>query len=304
VIPVAGSGDLPAAVLVDIDDEKTGTYYVHAVAPPATLDELLETSSRSGTRTRVRAITLDNIPSMVRAPKTQVDAATTPSGGHGDSSVHHVVQHLRRGIISGEYPHDTKLLPKAIAERCGTSFIPVREALRILESEGFVVFRHNRGAWVTTLSIADLEDLYELRIDLESEAVRRARPCAARDLELLGDVLDRIHIANQRQDADKVVALNRDFHFLIYRRINSPRRLRMIEQLWLHAERYQHMSVEYRHDAADEEHRQVINLLAAGDHSAAADAMRDHLTSTVNLLRTAFLSAGTRSEMALDAGSP
>ena len=77
----------------------------------------------------------------------------------------------------------------------------------------------------------------------------------------------------------------------------------MIEQLWLHAERYQHMSVEFRHDAADEEHRQVIDLLAAGDHSAAADAMRDHLTSTVNLLRTAFLSAATRSEMALDAGS-
>ena len=240
---------------------------------------------------------------MVRSPKAQVDAATA-GGGHGDSSVHHVVQHLRRGIISGEYPHDTKLLPKAIAEQCGTSFIPVREALRILESEGFVVFRHNRGAWVTTLSIADLEDLYELRIELESEAVRRARPCTERDLELLGDVLDRIHIANRRQEADKVVALNRDFHFLIYRRIDSPRRLRMIEQLWLHAERYQHMSVEFRHDAADEEHRQVINLLAAGDHSAAADAMRDHLTSTVNLLRTAFLSAATHSEMALDAGSP
>jgi DNA-binding GntR family transcriptional regulator len=45
---------------------------------------------------------------------------------HGDSSVDHVVEHLRSGIISGEYPHDTKLLPKAIAERCGTSFIPVR----------------------------------------------------------------------------------------------------------------------------------------------------------------------------------
>jgi hypothetical protein len=57
MIPVAGSGDLPATVLVDIDDEKSGTYYVHAVAPAATLDELLETRFRSGTGTRVRAIT-------------------------------------------------------------------------------------------------------------------------------------------------------------------------------------------------------------------------------------------------------
>jgi DNA-binding GntR family transcriptional regulator len=240
---------------------------------------------------------------MVRTLKAHVDATATAAGGHGDSSVDHVVRHLRREIVSGEYARDTKLFPKAIAKRCGTSFIPVREALRILESEGFVVFRHNRGAWVTTLSIADLEDLYELRIELESDAVRRAGPGAARDIELLGDVLDRIHIANERQEAAKVVALNRDFHFLIYRHVNSPRRLRMIEQLWLHAERYQHMSVAFRHDAADEEHRQVIDLLAAGDYDGAADAMRDHLTSTVNLLRTAFLSAGTGSEVAVEAGS-
>jgi DNA-binding GntR family transcriptional regulator len=240
---------------------------------------------------------------MARTLKAQVDAPASPGGSNRDSSVYHVVQHLRGGIISGEYPDDTKLFPKAIAKRCGTSFIPVREALRILESEGFVVFRHNRGAWVTTLSIADLEDLYELRIELESEAVRRARHFSARDLELLGDVLDRIHIANQRQDADKVVALNREFHFLIYGHLDSPRRLRMIEQLWLHAERYQRMSVEFRHDAADEEHRHVIDLLAAGDHDAAADAMRAHLTSTVDLLRTAYSNAATCSGMAVDSSS-
>lgn len=227
---------------------------------------------------------------------------TTLAVGHGDSSVDHVIQHLRAGIISGEYPHDTKLLPRAIAERCGTSFIPVREALRILESEGFVVFRHNRGAWVTSLSIADLEDLYELRVELEAQAVRRARPFDERDIELLRDVLDRIHRANRRKEAHKVVLLNRDFHFLIYRRSNSPRRLKVIEQLWMHAERYQHMSVEFRHDAADDEHRRIIALLAAGDHNRAADAMRDHLASTMNILRNAFLEGDTATEAAIDAG--
>jgi hypothetical protein len=57
VIPVAGSSDLPAAVLVDLEDEQSGTYYVHAVAPAATLDERLKTRSRGGTRARFRAIT-------------------------------------------------------------------------------------------------------------------------------------------------------------------------------------------------------------------------------------------------------
>lgn len=236
---------------------------------------------------------------MPKHPKSKAGgaagAATARGGGASvrtvDSSVDLVVQHLRQGIISGDYPHDTKLLPRAIAKRCGTSFIPVREALRILESEGFVVFRHNRGAWVTKLSIADLEDLYELRIELETQAVRWARPCSERDIKLLRDVVDRIAIANRRNEAEKVVELNRDLHFLIYRRSNSPRRLKIIEQLWLHAERYQHMSVEFRHDAADDEHRQIIDLLAAGDHNAAADALRGHLTTTVNLLRIAIFEA-------------
>jgi DNA-binding GntR family transcriptional regulator len=212
---------------------------------------------------------------MGRTEKSAAVSVPETAGRHGDSSVDHVVLHLRHGIINGEYQHNTKLLPKVIAERCGTSFIPVREALRVLESEGFVVFRHNRGAWVTTLSISDLEDLYELRIELECQAVRRARPCDERDIELLRDIVDRIGIANQRNERPKVVALNRDFHFLIYRRSNSPRRLKTIEQLWSHADRYQRMSVEFRHDAV-------------GDHNAAADAMRGHLTSTVNLLRAAF----------------
>ena len=225
---------------------------------------------------------------MARTWKSAAGSAPGTAVLHGDSSVDRVVKHLRHGIVSGEYRHNTKLLPKAIAERCGTSFIPVREALRILESEGFVLFRHNRGAWVTTLSISDLEDLYELRIELEGQAVRRARPCEERDIELLRDIVDRIAIANQRNEEPKVVALNRDFHFLIYRRSNSPRRLKTIEQLWAHADRYQRMSVEFRHDAADEEHREIIDLLAVGDHNAAADAMRGHLTSTVNLLRAAF----------------
>lgn len=229
---------------------------------------------------------------MHTSRKPIADRASRGSG-NGDSSVDVAVQHIRQGIINGEYRHDTKLLPRAIAERCGTSFIPVREAMRILESEGFVTFRHNRGAWVTPLSLSDLEELYELRIELESQAVRRARPCEERDIALMRDKVDRILIANQRNEANKVVALNRDLHFLIYRRCNSPRRLKMIEQLWMHAERYQRLSVDYRDDAADEEHRAIIDMLAMGDHNAAADAMRDHLTSTVNLLRAAFPDVGT-----------
>lgn len=236
---------------------------------------------------------------MAPRRKLVTDSNSGQTSQQGDSSVDQIVHHIRQGIISGQYRENTKLLPKLIAERCETSFIPVREALRILESEGFVVFRHNRGAWITPLSIDDLEDLYDLRMDLEGEAVRRARPLKQRDIERLYDIVDRINIANSRSDSHKVVSLNRDLHFLVYRRSDSPRRLKMIEQLWLHADRYQHKSLEFRHDAAEGEHREVIRHLEAGDHNAAAEAMQDHLSSTVSLLRSGFaqVDPATDSEM-------
>lgn len=202
-----------------------------------------------------------------------------------DSTVEQVLDFVRDGIISGRYAPRSKLLPKQIAEHCGTSFIPVREALRVLESEGFVTFVHNRGAWVTPLSLADLEDLYTIRLELECEAVRRAEPFTEAELRELDAMLDRSQMHAEKGRRSKVVGLNREFHFAIYRKANSPRRLKLIEQLWMHAARYQRLSLEYRHDAADSEHRDILTALRAGDHNAAARELHTHLSTTVSLLR-------------------
>jgi len=202
-----------------------------------------------------------------------------------DSTVEQVLEFIRDGIVKGGYPPQSKLLPKQIAESCGTSFIPVREALRVLESEGFVTFVHNRGAWVTPLSLHDLDDLYTIRLELECEAVRRAARLDDAELQALEKMLERSRIADERRRRAEVIRLNREFHFAIYRKADSPRRMKLIEQLWLHSARYQRMSLDYRHDAAEAEHRDVVEMLRCGDHDAAAESLRVHLTSTVALLK-------------------
>lgn len=202
-----------------------------------------------------------------------------------DSSVAHVVEHLRHGIITGRYRRDSKILPKQIAERCGTSFIPVREALRILEAEGFILFRHNRGAWVTPVSLADLEDLYDVRITMEADAVAKSKPFSDEALHDLQSLIEKMSKAYDDDDSSRVVKLNRDFHFRIYSNCGSDRRVRIIRQLWLHAERYQHLSVKVRHDAADDEHTAIVDALSTRDHELAAEALRSHLTTTVSLLK-------------------
>jgi DNA-binding GntR family transcriptional regulator len=195
---------------------------------------------------------------------------------------------MREDIIRGRYAPNSKLFPKAIAKEHGTSFIPVREALRILESEGFVTFVNNRGTWVTPLSIEDAKDLYATRIEIESSAVRQATPFSSEELDTLDEVLDEIRIRNAEHKAAEVVKLNRCFHFSLYEKSNSPRRMRLIEQLWLHSERYQRMSVKQRGDAGDAEHRAILGALRLGNHDAAADLLAEHLRTTIDLLASSF----------------
>ena len=201
-----------------------------------------------------------------------------------DSSVQQVLAFARAKIINGEYPPNTKLLPKILAEECGTSLIPVREAMRALESDGLVTFIHNRGAWVSPISIDDLNDLYSVRIPLEMNAVETAVDLTSEDIKKLHDLLDNADAAMNSNNKAEVVKLNKDFHFAIYSHSKSPWRLRLIETLWSHAERYQRFSLDFRKDAADREHHDIVDCLAAHDNRGAAKAMGVHLKSTVELL--------------------
>jgi DNA-binding GntR family transcriptional regulator len=201
-----------------------------------------------------------------------------------DSTVEQVVAFVREGIIAGDYRPGVKLLPKQIAESFGTSFIPVREALRVLESEGFVSFVHNRGAWVTPLSKADLHDIYMIRIELECEAVRQAAPLTKAEIAHLDGILATSRDRHKQRDNAALVALNREFHFAIYEKAGSPRRLKVIDQLWLHSARYQRLALNNRNDGAVAEHGRMLTKLRRGDHEGAAAALKSHLETTVRLM--------------------
>lgn len=205
-----------------------------------------------------------------------------------DSSVAKVLGYARDRIISGEFQPGTKLLPKILAEDCGTSLIPVREAFRALESEGLVTFIHNRGVWVSPLSLEDLNDLYSVRLLIESDTVKMAEPLTRVEIERLETYLEQACRAAEKGHDAKIITLNRSFHFLIYEKAKSPWRMNLIENLWSHTERYQRLSVHLRHDAADDEHRAIIDCLMIGDHNGASKAMTAHLKSTANLIAATY----------------
>src|SRR3984893_8789589 len=85
-----------------------------------------------------------------------------------------LVDALREAILTGRYAPGSRLVQDDLAETFGMSRIPLREALRRLEGEGLVVISPNRGAIVRPLAPKDVVDLYDLRLALESLALRRA----------------------------------------------------------------------------------------------------------------------------------
>ena len=85
-----------------------------------------------------------------------------------------VLAELRRAIIAGDFLPGQPLRQNALADRFGVSRVPVREAFKVLESEGQVVYEPHRGHKVASLSLTDLLEVYRLRQLLESEAARVA----------------------------------------------------------------------------------------------------------------------------------
>src|SRR4051794_18101373 len=85
---------------------------------------------------------------------------------HGGAGTR-IASELREAILTGEYAPGDRVRQEDLADRHGASRVPVREALRMLESEGLVTLVANTGAWVSRVSLAECEEIYRIRERIE-----------------------------------------------------------------------------------------------------------------------------------------
>jgi DNA-binding GntR family transcriptional regulator len=117
--------------------------------------------------------------------------------GEGTTSMSQVAAHaIRESIIEGRYPPGSRLRERDLSESLQMSRIPIREALRQLDVEGFVTTSPNRGAIVTQLTLRDIVELFDLRLSLEVLAARQAALAVARGRA--GDKLQKIMVGALR----------------------------------------------------------------------------------------------------------
>jgi DNA-binding GntR family transcriptional regulator len=191
-----------------------------------------------------------------------------------------VADAVRKRVISGELPAGTRIDQDALAAEFAVSRMPVREALRQLGAEGFVTIVPHRGAIVTALSPAEVEEIYEIRAALEGVAARHAsQALTAADLERLRKILAKMR--NEKQ-IDTWVALNAEFHNTINQASERPRLLELIQRFREQSEPYIRLYVERLHKNAQarREHRAILEALADRNPDRAETAVRTHLVST------------------------
>lgn len=140
---------------------------------------------------------------------------------------------LIKDIESGRYKPGERLVISQISKNNEVSDIPVREAIRRLESEGYVQLNANYGPVVGDFSLDHLNQIFQIKAVLEGYAARLACDVLnEHDYEELRKYNERIHQAAESGNMKLCSKLNMEFHLRIYRDIPVTELLKMIEELW------------------------------------------------------------------------
>ncbi len=187
---------------------------------------------------------------------------------------------LRDAIINGRLAPGEPLRQAQMAAHFNVSRISLREALRGLESEGWIEFLPNRGARVGCLFAAEVAEIYEIRAALECMALRMAFPNHTPDT--WRKVASALRAARLEAQRARYVQRNREFHFALYRPAGRPHLLQLIESLHNRGERYLRLKLEMPvcKRGSDDEHQRIYRACRRGEIDRAAEILAAHLKET------------------------
>jgi DNA-binding GntR family transcriptional regulator len=192
----------------------------------------------------------------------------------------YVAERIRDGIGKGVFPLGSRLDQQVLAEQMGVSIIPVREALRRLQSDGLVQIFPRRGAFVAELTPAELTEIGWIRERLEELALRLAAPhLTPAKLDKLDKQAERMMQLAMSARPEQWFELNREWHFIIYDSGKTWVLNDMIRTLWARSRPYRvgRMAHPQNRLNAVSEHREIIGYLRDGDINRAARGVRQHI---------------------------
>ena len=206
-----------------------------------------------------------------------------PSQVTGRNAMERALHSLRAGILDGSLPGGSSLREVQLAKSLAVSRTPVREAIGRLVTEGLVTRDAFGNASVFRPNLAELTEIYEIRISLESLAARLAVEESASDLrESIRSHLDQLNAAKPGHDwAER----HDQLHLALYEGSGRQRLLSYIRSLRAQSEPYVRLAAQVDRtfaDDADRQHEEMARLVATRDGAAMATLVRNHLQATLN----------------------
>jgi DNA-binding GntR family transcriptional regulator len=212
------------------------------------------------------------------------------ASAEGLCTAHEVVlQALRRALLTGGLPAGTQLVQADIAAQLGVSNTPVREAIRQLAAEGLVRFVRYKGAVVHKPSLAEIQELYELRLLLEPVAIRKA-----------AERMSHAEIERARQcflqalattDLGDWIVCNRQFHGCLIEGAHSSRLSAIVGSLKDIALTQAWVSITSPNErmamvaSGNAEHAMILEAVEARDSARAAQVVTGHLEAAAKMVK-------------------
>ena len=211
-------------------------------------------------------------------------------GADGESDGRHgigvVAAHdrIRAAILHGELPAGQVMSQLQMVQTLGIGRTPVREALRVLQHEGLIISEPNRRVRIAELSVVDVEQLYVVRITLESLAIRMTLPqLAPNDLaELEGCLAQMDHFAARRETLNSEAGPHPRFHALLVSGLGK-RVSRLLAELDDHAARYRRAYLRLTPGSSEiqsREHRGIVDAVQGRNGDQAAARLVAHYVRT------------------------
>ncbi|MDF3311156.1 GntR family transcriptional regulator [Rhodococcus sp. T2V] len=205
-----------------------------------------------------------------------------PAASSSEAASERVAKYLRAQILCGAIAPGERIRQEDIAEQFGLSRLPVREALRMLETEGLTELQANKGARVPHLTMSEVDVIYRMRESLEPLALSESLPLLdAADIDRLKFTQDRIE-ANT--DIQEFLDLDREFHLISYSGCTVEPLSSYVVRLWNTTQHYRRAFVALsgpgRMWIVNAEHRLLFDAIVRRDGVDAGNILRGHIRRT------------------------
>ena len=199
-----------------------------------------------------------------------------------------VFDRLENEILCGVYQRGEILTESVLSENLGVSRTPIREALGRLEQE-HLVESTGKGIRILGVTTEDLEDIYEIRLEIEPLAAQRAAErMTEEELKKLGETLEMQEFFLQKKDAERIKTMDSDFHEQLYRYAGSAVYYDVLMPLHTKVQKFRKASLQKgsRAEASVKEHRMIYEAVASRDLTRVAETMKRHIQNAkANILK-------------------